>query len=453
MDTRQVETQAAAQNPNIISTLVGGQPQTQMSPQSSPQGGLPQELMKPAQDLSSRLYGSGFVDKAGSDRESAMKQLFMADQKLDQGYNPLPSPQWYVQNPADNTSAYADFGSGVAGMAGSALGAQGSAEKAYQAAITGVMDRLVSFMQMQEDRKAREEDRKFEREKFEWQKSQAGGGTGRSVSEILGLSPEAQAISPDATGVEPAPTGVPSRTDIPFRSPQGQWEFRGGKWESTDLGETETGMPTKNQVIQAILSTSDSKERASLEAILPYLETGVDPEEAKQAEGLRGEYIASSKNYKEVRDAYNKISTVSDTGVGDISLITAYMKMIDPSSTVRESEFANAEEAAGYLRKTYNITAKITRGKRLDPATRKDFINEAKGIYKTYNTQQESIIAEYTRLAKQLGVDPSLVLIELGQAEGIGASGSVVMSSPDGIKYTVDQSEVAEAEANGWRKL
>lgn len=149
------------------------------------------------------------------------------------------------------------------------------------------------------------------------------------------------------------------------------------------------------------------------------MSTSLTPESVGYANQLRDEFNQQSGDFRTVRDAYNKISTVSDTGVGDISLITAYMKMIDPSSSVRETEFANAEEASGYLRKVYNIDAKITKGNRLDPQTRKDFINEASNIYNTYQSQNEQLVSEYSRLSNQIGVDPSLVITDTGQSQDL----------------------------------
>jgi len=158
------------------------------------------------------------------------------------------------------------------------------------------------------------------------------------------------------------------------------------------------------------------------------------------ANQLRDEYSNQTKNYREVRDAYNKIENSSDTGVGDISLITAYMKMIDPASSVRETEFANAEEASGYLRKVYNIDAKITKGNRLDPATRKDFMNEAKTIFGTYQTQKDSLTDEYSRLAGEIGVSPSLVIVDMNPEEKIR-----VRDKSSGVTGTIPASEFNES--------
>lgn len=41
------------------------------------------------------------------------------------------------------------------------------------------------------------------------------------------------------------------------------------------------------------------------------------------------------------------------------------MKILDPNSVVRETEFANAEQAQGTLQRVFNIPSKFIKGTRL----------------------------------------------------------------------------------------
>ena len=82
-------------------------------------------------------------------------------------------------------------------------------------------------------------------------------------------------------------------------------------------------------------------------------------EKIKTAGGLRREFqkLTSVADMAKIRDSYKGLLATPVTAAGDLSLIFKYMKMLDPGSTVREGEFANAENAKGIedsLRALYN---------------------------------------------------------------------------------------------------
>ena len=56
------------------------------------------------------------------------------------------------------------------------------------------------------------------------------------------------------------------------------------------------------------------------------------------------------------------------------------MKVLDPGSTVREGEFANAQNAAGVPDRIRNLFNNWSKGQRLDEKQRQDFITQAKKI-------------------------------------------------------------------------
>lgn len=60
--------------------------------------------------------------------------------------------------------------------------------------------------------------------------------------------------------------------------------------------------------------------------------------------GLRADYLKEAGSFIKVRDSFDRVQiAVQDpTGASDLSLIFAFMKMLDPTSVVRESEFAAA---------------------------------------------------------------------------------------------------------------
>lgn len=143
--------------------------------------------------------------------------------------------------------------------------------------------------------------------------------------------------------------------------------------------------------------------------------TGID---TKGAMDLRKEFQAKNKDYYTVGDAYGKIIKVSEkpSAAGDLSLIFNYMKMLDPNSVVRESEFQNAENARAwfdqnnvptYMRLAYE---QAKTGNKLLPEQRADFINQAQNLFNAQAERFNNEAAFYTNIANRSGIDPQDVV-------------------------------------------
>jgi hypothetical protein len=111
---------------------------------------------------------------------------------------------------------------------------------------------------------------------------------------------------------------------------------------------------------------------------LKALESGVgDPKEKfAQEEKIRKEFQGRTKVYGELQGTYNNIKASADTGngPGDIALITSFMKMLDPGSVVRETEFATARDTAGLFTQLENRLQKAKNGALLNDAQRKEYV-------------------------------------------------------------------------------
>jgi hypothetical protein len=119
----------------------------------------------------------------------------------------------------------------------------------------------------------------------------------------------------------------------------------------------------------------------------------LDEGQRKEAYTLSKDFETESKDFKTRVDAYNQIvaSAENPSAAGDLALIFGYMKMLDPNSVVRETEFANAENAAGVperIRAQYN---KALTGTRLTESTRTDFIDRSTGLYNSALEQQMAL--------------------------------------------------------------
>ena len=95
-----------------------------------------------------------------------------------------------------------------------------------------------------------------------------------------------------------------------------------------------------------------------------------------------------------------------------MSLIFSYMKMLDPGSTVREGEFATAQNAAGVPTQVRNVYNRAKTGQMLAPEQRADFLNQSERIYSAQAESQSLLEEEYRRLADRAGYDPEDVVID-----------------------------------------
>lgn len=122
------------------------------------------------------------------------------------------------------------------------------------------------------------------------------------------------------------------------------------------------------------------------------------------------------KSFVEIRDGYERVQTGAqlNNAQGDLSLLFGYMKLLDPNSVVRETEFANAEAAMGYAQRILNIPAKAIKGERLTPEARKQFSSAAKDLYRRKEASYKKAADYYEGRAKADGLDPKLVMRDYG---------------------------------------
>lgn len=134
-----------------------------------------------------------------------------------------------------------------------------------------------------------------------------------------------------------------------------------------------------------------------------------------QENTLRTEFTKNNKNFIVQADSYSKIKTAAEnpSPAGDLSLIFNFMKMLDPQSTVRESEFQNAANAAPLLTKLgidFNKISTVWEGKVLTDMQRKDFLNKTQALYDAGKSGYDRLVNAYTDLANLYSVRPEAVV-------------------------------------------
>lgn len=135
--------------------------------------------------------------------------------------------------------------------------------------------------------------------------------------------------------------------------------------------------------------------------------------------GLRKELSTLSKDFVKVRDAFSRIkaSAQDPDAPGDLALIFNYMKVLDPGSTVREGEFANAQNAAGVPEQVSNLFNRVLSGERLGIEQRKEFVARARLLFEAQERQHNAIKKQFSELAERAGGSPQNVAIDRSLVE------------------------------------
>lgn len=212
-------------------------------------------------------------------------------------------------------------------------------------------------------------------------------------------------------------------------------------------------------------------QAGTAETVIPVSQTPkLSPKAAfKRANDLRDEYVAQSGDFVKIRDSFNRVRAVAadPSAAGDLALLFNYMKILDPGSVVRESEFATAENSAGVperIRARYN---KLLQGERLSPKTRADFVKQATNLYNAQLKSQRGLISEYTGLANRAGIPKEDVVLNLignsaaaeeslktAASQPAGDSGSVrTMAAPELLKFLENPELTTEQKKEALARL
>ena len=167
--------------------------------------------------------------------------------------------------------------------------------------------------------------------------------------------------------------------------------------------------PTGRVVNQQDQRIKDLKEAA--------LNDAAEKRVKNEATLLRKEFDSQPmvKAYKGVAVEFDKMKSAASvpSAPGDLALIFSFMKMLDPTSAVRETEFANAQNATGVPEQIRNQWNKLKDGKRLGDDQRKEFMNQAGGFYSAQKKAYDSEVKRFQELAKRTGVDSENVALAI----------------------------------------
>ncbi|MGB3465686.1 MAG: hypothetical protein WBA74_10460 [Cyclobacteriaceae bacterium] len=172
---------------------------------------------------------------------------------------------------------------------------------------------------------------------------------------------------------------------------------------------------TKAQTTKAI----NDGVKVSAETAKILLETkamenagGLDPETVfNQEEKIRKEYQNRISNYTDAKTTYANIdaSSKDNSGAGDVALVTSFMKMLDPGSVVRETEFATASNTAGLIGKLSTTLDKLQKGEFLTDSQRKTFVGLAKKYMDATEVNEKRVRKDLSNVVTNYNLNPDNV--------------------------------------------
>lgn len=125
---------------------------------------------------------------------------------------------------------------------------------------------------------------------------------------------------------------------------------------------------------------------------------------------LQGDFDKATEKYRGAIDSAKNLNALSQnsTAQDQTAIIFSYMKTLDPSSTVREGEFALVGSTAGLGDRATNALAQLDSGKRLNETQIRDIVGAATKLANVAKQNLDGTSKEYDRRATKFGLPGGL---------------------------------------------
>lgn len=165
----------------------------------------------------------------------------------------------------------------------------------------------------------------------------------------------------------------------------------------------ETG--TRKEKVRTAGQTTSAQATASRQAEtaeeLRRLGLGMLPQQEQTAAmQLADDFANQSTEFYTVQQQFRNISEYAQnpSPAGDMGIIFSWMKMVDPRSSVREGERADASNAASVPERVRTWYNKLIDGKALGPADgyqRNDIVSQAANTYRSFTTEHQRRVQDF----------------------------------------------------------
>ena len=149
-----------------------------------------------------------------------------------------------------------------------------------------------------------------------------------------------------------------------------------------------------------------------------------DQKQFENEQKMKDDFVKESKAFIDVRDGYQRMRSALEqkdiSAASTLAGATAFMKLLDPGSVVRESELGMAMAASGVLDRLTNYHNILLKGRVLTESQRKDFLAIGKEIFDGMKKNQEMLEGKYREDAKSYKLNPDRVVKKYTPKEAKG---------------------------------
>lgn len=156
-----------------------------------------------------------------------------------------------------------------------------------------------------------------------------------------------------------------------------------------------------------------SQQLAAIDEAISSDQKGEAPKLSDVA-GVRKEFTKLSDDFIKLRDAIGKVeqSNLNPSPAGDLALIFNFMKIQDPGSVVRESEFETAQNATNLPGRLGAAAQRVVSGERMLPEQRQDFVDTANRLFEAQKGRQRQLENSFRGIAESQNMKPEDVVID-----------------------------------------
>ena len=133
-----------------------------------------------------------------------------------------------------------------------------------------------------------------------------------------------------------------------------------------------------------------------------------------QERQLRQEFTSITSDYRDIQQSLGTIETMANRGdaQGDLALVVAFTKLLDPGSVAREGEVSLTQSSASTVQQASNWLNQLQRGNTILPQeVRAAFLSASQELAGQYRNSFDARRSEYSSIAQEYGLNADRVTI------------------------------------------
>ncbi len=189
--------------------------------------------------------------------------------------------------------------------------------------------------------------------------------------------------------------------------------------EDRQVAAAQTEQAQKARVAQLdtlILNGTPIQQKAAAAQKAAILGKGMDTvtKTGEVSTAIRKEFesLPEVKNYKQALPSFRGIEDAvkRNTPMSDINIVYGIAKLYDPTSVVREGEYATVANAPGMPERVKGWVSYVAGGGKLTDEVKKQILTEARSRMGTFDKEYAAARTQYSDIAQRSGADATLVV-------------------------------------------